>query len=82
MSKDPCDELLSQYVFTKPKDAPSYYVVKAQHRETSQPYSIKVTRRPSEELFSYLSKLRDTKSEYVTRIHDLVRGFDRIVIVC
>lgn len=79
---DPCDELLSQYAFTKPKDPPSYYLLRAKHRETSQPFTIKVYQRPTEELFRYLSKIKDTKSEYIIRIVDLARGSNRMVIVC
>lgn len=82
MSKDPCEEVLGQYSFSRPSDPPAYYVLRAKHRETSQPFTIKVCHRPTEELFRYLSKIKDTKSEYIIRVVELVRSSDKIVMVC
>lgn len=57
-------------------------MLRAKHRETSQAVTIKVSHRPTEELYRYLTKLKETKSEYVIRITDLARSSDRIVAVC
>lgn len=84
MSKDEVQAVLAKYTYNTKAGkevTPKLEVFKGVHQENNTPVCIKILKGVGQEQLRYFQKLKDTKSEYVSKVFEVAANSQQTVAI-